>query len=535
MSRTTLCVVTAAGLAFGSLGLMITRYCALGDEVLAPKGPGTWHVTLLVNGVSTSKDAKLVIAAPLELGRQHLCDESFHSKEFSNRPADSRHPDRRQVSWSQRATIPPGAFRVAYEFYCQLNLLPGDSVATHPRSLYHPPAPGEFLQNESKVECEHSEIAAVARQLTEGKAEPGEQVEALFRHVDQKILKEPAVGASELSAVQCLKNGRGDSAAKSRLLVALCRSRGFPARMMTGLTLARGRGQEQVAHYWTEAWVDDHWKPMCPFYHYSGHVPPTFLIFGIGDLPVVRGKFVHELDYAFLAEPSDPREELGQAAPTLLQRLFRRTSLYALPPSERRLIEFLMLLPVAALMVCIFRNVIGLNSFGTFAPALVGLAFREFQNLPGILIFVSLVLIGSGMRRILDRYHLLQVPRTALMLTLVVIFLIGGIVAANFHHLSASKFVPLFPMVILTGMIERFWTLEVEDGTYASFKTMLGTMFIAMTIALVLGIHALVKFLFEFPETLGLIMAGQLLLGRYTGYRLSELMRFRDLLAVQGS
>jgi len=30
-------------------------------------------------------------------------------------------------------------------------------------------------------------------------------------------------------------------------------------------------------------------------------------------------------------------------------------------------------------------------------------------------------------------------------------------------------------------------------------------------------------------------MAGQLLLGRYTGYRLSELMRFRDLLAVQGS
>jgi len=53
MSRTTLCVVTSTGLAFGSLGIMITRYCALGDEVLAPKGPGTWHVTLLVNGVST--------------------------------------------------------------------------------------------------------------------------------------------------------------------------------------------------------------------------------------------------------------------------------------------------------------------------------------------------------------------------------------------------------------------------------------------------------------------------------------------------
>ena len=54
-------------------------------------------------------------------------------------------------------------------------------------------------------------------------------------------------------------------------------------------------------------------------------------------------------------------------------------------------------------------------------------------------------------------------------------------------------------------------------------------MLIAGTIALVLGIHALVSFLFRFPEALGFIMAGQLLLGRYTGYRLSELFRFRDL------
>jgi hypothetical protein len=36
--------------------------------------------------------------------------------------------------------------------------------------------------------------------------------------------------------------------------------------------------------------------------------------------------------------------------------------------------------------------------------------------------------------------------------------------------------------------------------------------------------------MFRYPETLGLIMAGQLLIGRYTGYRLSELFRFRDFL-----
>lgn len=535
MSRTTLCMATAAGLTAVSVGLMIVRYHVLGDEVLAPKGPGAWHVTLLVNGVSTSKDAKVVTATPLEIGHQHICRESCSSKEFSNKPPATRHPDRRQVVWTQRGAKGSGPFRIHYEFYCQLDLHNTDSSFAHcTKSLYHSPGPGEFLRDEPRIECDHPEITAQARRLTEGKSDSSEQIEALFRFVDQTIGKEPAVGVSGLSAVQCLKNGQGDSGAKSRLLVALCRNRGIPARLVTGLTLARGKGQEQVAHYWTEAWIHDHWKPMCSFHHYDGHVPPTFLTFGIGDVPIVRGKSIRDLDYAFLAEPSDLREESARAAPSTLHRILQSISLYALSPPEGHLVEFLLLLPVAALMVCVFRNVIGINSFGTFAPALVGLAFREFESLPGIMVFVSLVLVGWGMRRILDSYHLLQVPRTAFMLSLVVVVLIAGIVAANVNDLPATRFMPLFPMVILTGMIERFWTLEVEDGTLASFKTMLGTMFIATTIALALGIHALTRFLYQFPETLGFIMAGQLMLGRYTGYRLSELVRFREFLTVHG-
>lgn len=78
-------------------------------------------------------------------------------------------------------------------------------------------------------------------------------------------------------------------------------------------------------------------------------------------------------------------------------------------------------------------------------------------------------------------------------------------------------------------MIERFWTLEAEDGTASSFKTLLGTMVIAATIGLVASIPAVLTHMVNFPETLGVIMACQLLIGRYTGYRLSELFRFRDL------
>src|SRR5262249_20820060 len=152
-------------------------------------------------------------------------------------------------------------------------------------------------------------------------------------------------------------------------------------------------------------------------------------VFGVGDAAPVRGRHVRDLDYAFLIEraPAEP----GAASGSAWQRAFGALSLYRLPPAEQRLVEVLLLLPVAALIICVFRNLIGLNSFGTFAPALIGLAFHELPSLPGILVFVAILLVGWLMRRVLDHYHLLQVPRIALMLSLIMLVLIGVVVASN--------------------------------------------------------------------------------------------------------
>jgi hypothetical protein len=532
MSRTTLCVLTAGALAAASLLVMGVRCAVLGDEVRVPAGPGTWKVTLLVHGRSQG-EPRLVMLTPLDLGRQHVLHEAWRSNELLEKPPDVRHPERRVVVWSRRAGAVPGPFRARYECSCIIDVHhPTSSMSRLHALLYAPPLPGDDLDVESRAGTDHEELSAQARRLTVGLDRPLDQAQALYRFVVEEIAKEPTVGSLASSAAECLFNSSGDARAKSRLLVALLRNRGIPARVVTGLTLTKG--PEQVAHYWVEAWVDDRWLPMCPFYHHFGSVPASYLLFGLGDLEIVRspGNHARDLDYAFLVEhvaadqPATGHSELGQG----LRRGFTALSLYMLPPAEQRLVEFLLLLPLAALIVCVFRNVIGLHSFGTFAPALVGLAFRDWHSMPGLIVFVSIILIGWLLRRGLDHYHLLQVPRVAVLLSLVVVLLIGAIVAANFQAVSATRYIAIFPMVILTGMIERFWTLETEDGTATSFRTLLTTVLIAAVIALCVGRHLVVEHLFRYPETLGLILAAQLLIGRYTGYRVTELFRFRDFL-----
>jgi hypothetical protein len=533
-----LCTLTAAGLAVFSIGLMVARNWVLGDEVRRPIGPSTWKVVMTVQGTSLG-NARLMTATPLDLDRQHVLDDAYSSAQLFHKPPEARHPERRQVLWSQQPGVADGPFRARCEFHVALEVTTPNALMSHQATgLYGPPRPGQYLEVERPAphgagaggpKTDSERISSQARQLTADLESTQNQIdvtEALYHYVAQNIKNDPRPDASPASAIECLHAGKGDRLAKSRLLQALLRSRGIPARIVTGVTL--GRGPEQRPHYWVEAWVYDHWLPMCPFFHYFGRVPSTYLIFGFGDKAVASGRHVKDMDCTFFIERVTQDSAMAEASPW--KRTFRSLSLFMLPPAERRLVEVLLLLPIAALVICVFRNLIGLNSFGTFAPALIGLAFHDLHSLPGILVFVTILLIGWVMRRVLDHYHLLQVPRIAMMLTLIMIVLIAAVVAANVYGAQTTHYISLFPLVILTGMVERFWTLETEDSTGASFRTLFQTMLISTVIAVVLSSQKLVQHMYCYPETLGLIMAGQLLIGRYTGYRLMELFRFRDFL-----
>lgn len=527
MSRTTLCLLTAGGLALLALGTMACRYHVLGDEVRLPVGP-SWKITLTVKGQSTGR-ARLWTAIPADLGRHHLITDTYESDDLSYRPPDARFPERRRVVWSQRGGGAAGPIQARAEFLVGLKLSPGRRDARPAEGLYAPPRPGDYLADEPLIEAGHDRISEQARALTAGLTGSTSQLDtaqALFRLVEQKVRTSARHDGPPAGALTCLEKGSGDRCAKARLLVALLRNRNIPARVVNGLALSKA--PEQQPHYWVEAFVYDHWLPMCPTYRHFGRVPSTYLVFGFGDRALVTQKRISDLKSTFLVEKVG--HEADAAEGPFWRRAFKSVSLYQLPPGDRRLVEVLLLLPVAALLVCAFRNVVGMNSFGTFAPALVGLAFHDLHSWPGVAVFVGLLLAGWGMRRALDRYHLLQVPRVALMLSLILSVVVVVIVTSNLYGAPATRYISLFPMVILTGMVERFWTLEAEDGTAASFRTLAQTLVMALAIAAVLGQPWLKRLLFCYPEALGLVMACQLLIGRYTGYRLTELWRFRDFL-----
>jgi hypothetical protein len=200
-----------------------------------------------------------------------------------------------------------------------------------------------------------------------------------------------------------------------------------------------------------------------------------------------------------------------------------------MPAADRQLVEFLLLLPVAALVCAVTRNLIGLYTYGTFAPALLGLSFREVESPVGVFVLLVVLSIGWAVRRGVTRLNLLQVPRSAVMLSVVVALLLVYILASNARGRPVAGAIPFLPLVIVTGLVERFWTTEEEDGTGPAVRTMANTLLTAAAVFVVTRLDWVRSTMTDHPIVLGLVVAVQILLGRYTGYRLTELSRFRGL------
>jgi uncharacterized membrane protein len=177
------------------------------------------------------------------------------------------------------------------------------------------------------------------------------------------------------------------------------------------------------------------------------------------------------------------------------------------------------------------RNFVGIDAFGTFMPVLIALAFRETKLFWGVILFSTLVALGLTIRFMLDRLRLLLVPRLSAVLIVVVILMLFISLMSHRMGMDMGLSVALFPMVIIAMTIERMSVVWEERGAADAIRAGLGSLLVAIAAYAFMGLAWLEHLIFTFPELLLVILALVLLAGRYTGYRLTELTRFKALLA----
>ncbi|MCB1131041.1 MAG: UUP1 family membrane protein [Verrucomicrobiae bacterium] len=203
------------------------------------------------------------------------------------------------------------------------------------------------------------------------------------------------------------------------------------------------------------------------------------------------------------------------------------STILGLPLSERAVFRYIVLIPLGAFVVVLLRNIVGIPTLGTFMPVLIALALLEIPLARGLIMFSVLIGAGLWFRFLLSRLNLLVVPRVAACVVIVTLLMMLMSVIGYRMGMAGGVQITLFPMIILAWTIERMSLIWEEEGKRSAIIQVGGSLLVAVFAFFFMRIGQVQYWSFYFPELLLVLLAGILMIGRYTGYRLSELIRFK--------
>ncbi|HRX16303.1 MAG TPA: inactive transglutaminase family protein [Spirochaetota bacterium] len=313
------------------------------------------------------------------------------------------------------------------------------------------------------------------------------------------------------------------------LLYKLINYAGIPARISQGLLLEDARRRQQPVQL-IEIFSDKRWISFDVVNKEQGLQPGYFLWQRGGDslLDIVGGsnsRVTFSMIQSSLSSLDIAATDIGQSGISWL-------GVHSLSVEEQGMFKFLFLLPLGVFVVVFMRLIAGIKTLGSFMPALIALAFVQTSLFQGIVSFIVIVTVGLIIRSYLSYLNLLLVSRIATLIVIVIILVTFFSLAGYHLGLSTGMTITFFPMIIIAWTIERLSILWEEESGREVLKQGGGSLLVAVVAYLVMTMPLAGHLTFNFPELSLVILAGIMLLGRYTGYRLSELYRFRDFKAA---
>jgi len=505
------------------IGLLLYKSQVLQLALVPQKVDDVWNFHLTVK----SRDGEAQSSFPLPragLGMR-ISDEKIKSndaKVFLDTNDDSL-----MATWSNKENTKNRLTYTAKVDLKTINIkqIPRDNTQSYPKEF------DRYLKVPELLADDEASIKNLESAILEGTEDKTSAIRKIYYYVEEEIQRN-----TEVKTIHgTLTTGKGSPLIKARLFNIMAKRREVPSRIVVMIRLPEKRNSEASKIRFTfanEVYLNNRWVPIDTNRGFFGKRPDSFMVVHRNYEEIEKLISKNKVSYSIQVERAlinkynkkDFKKEVLRS-----DSFFSRFNLYRLPLPLQAMFTTILLIPVGTLVLALARNIIGIPTFGIFTPILLTLFFKETSFGFGMLFFLTVVAIGIGERYVLDKFHLLAVPRLSIILILVIMLMIVYSFSSADLSFVSQKHLAFFPIVIVTTNIERLSIMIAEEGIVNTLKTLLGTLVIASLGYSLYSISALEMFMFSNPELLLTIMGLLILIGKYKGYRLSELIRFQDL------
>jgi hypothetical protein len=205
------------------------------------------------------------------------------------------------------------------------------------------------------------------------------------------------------------------------------------------------------------------------------------------------------------------------------------TEIFKLNDLPLNILAIILLTPLAAMLITVFRNTIGIQTFGTFLPMLISMSFLGTGFFFGALLFIIVIAVTGLFHYPLGKLGLLTLPKLAIILTTVEAVFLFLIYLGYKWDIAILLKTSLFPVVILTFATERFIKTSTDKGYGSAILLALKTLLVSACCFIIYKSIVFAYLFIVFPELFLCIIAVNLSLGTWIGLRMSEVLRFRSI------
>lgn len=196
----------------------------------------------------------------------------------------------------------------------------------------------------------------------------------------------------------------------------------------------------------------------------------------------------------------------------------------------------ILMLPVIVTLVAFFRQVFGIKAFGIYTPSIITFAFlamggeSELDGIKyGVTIFTSVIFVGMIMRYMLKKVRLLYLPRVAITLTIVAFAILAVLLVGGSTQRTGLAAVSIFPLLIMITIVEKFVTAQIEKGNKTAIILATETLVISLAGYFLVSWQSFQSLILTYPSLILLTILINVFLGKWTGLRITEYWRFKEV------
>lgn len=192
----------------------------------------------------------------------------------------------------------------------------------------------------------------------------------------------------------------------------------------------------------------------------------------------------------------------------------------------QHLIELILLLPIIATIVAFVRQIIGIKMFGAYAPIITTYAFLELGLPQGLVISLIIFLASIILKYLTRKLSIHYLPRMSILLTLVSLIVLSLLPLFKYFNLPLS---PL-PIIMLITLSDIYLTSQIQKGYKKAGTLYLETVIVSSIIFMLVSWTSFRSFLMAYPELIIIAVGIDIIIGKWTGLRITEFYRFKSVI-----